>query len=62
MKLRLGFDVGGTFTDGVLMKGEEVLSKAKSLTTEDVTTGIIDVLDLLLERGKIDYNTYRGHF
>lgn len=54
MKLRLGFDVGGTFTDGVLMKGEEVLSKAKSLTTEDVTTGIIDALDLLLERGKID--------
>ncbi|MFQ6033964.1 MAG: hydantoinase/oxoprolinase N-terminal domain-containing protein, partial [Candidatus Bipolaricaulia bacterium] len=53
-KLRIGFDVGGTFTDGVLMKGEEVLAKAKSLTTEDVTTGIIDALDALLERTEID--------
>jgi len=52
--LRIGFDVGGTFTDGVVMRGEEVLAKAKSLTTEDVTTGIIDALDVLLERTKID--------
>lgn len=52
--LRLGFDVGGTFTDGVLMKDEGVLAKAKSLTTEDVTTGIIDALDMLLKRVDID--------
>lgn len=53
-RLRIGFDVGGTFTDGALMKGEEVLAKAKSLTTEDVTTGIVDALDVLLERAEID--------
>ncbi|MFQ6118028.1 MAG: hydantoinase/oxoprolinase N-terminal domain-containing protein, partial [Candidatus Bipolaricaulia bacterium] len=53
-KLRIGFDVGGTFTDGVLMRGEEVLAKAKSLTTEDVTGGIIAALDALLERTEID--------
>lgn len=53
-RLRIGFDVGGTFTDGVLMKGKEVLAKAKSLTTEDVTAGIVDALDILLERAKID--------
>ena len=51
---RLGFDVGGTFTDGVLVKGEEVVSKTKSLTTHDVTTGIINALDALLEKSKID--------
>jgi N-methylhydantoinase A/oxoprolinase/acetone carboxylase beta subunit len=54
MMLRMGFDVGGTFTDGVLMKGEEVLAKAKSLTTEDVTTGIINVLDALLKKSDIN--------
>ena len=44
-QLRVGFDVGGTFTDGVLMKGREVLAKAKSLTTQDVTGGIVEALD-----------------
>jgi len=52
--LRVGFDVGGTFTDGVLMRGRDVLTKAKSLTTQDVTTGIIHALDTLLERSGID--------
>jgi N-methylhydantoinase A/oxoprolinase/acetone carboxylase beta subunit len=39
-KYRLGFDVGGTFTDGVLVQGSKVIAKSKSLTTEDVTSGI----------------------
>lgn len=46
--MRIGFDVGGTFTDGVLMRGREVLAKAKVPTTEDVTRGIVDALDVLL--------------
>lgn len=49
---RLGFDVGGTFTDGVLVKGDEVISKTKSLTTEDVTTGIINALDIILKKAR----------
>jgi N-methylhydantoinase A/oxoprolinase/acetone carboxylase beta subunit len=52
--LRLGFDVGGTFTDGVLMRDREVLAKAKALTTEDVTTGIINALDELLESSGVN--------
>jgi len=51
---RLGFDVGGTFTDGVLVQGSEVIAKSKSLTTEDVTTGIINVLDIILNKSKIN--------
>lgn len=47
-ELRVGFDVGGTFTDGVLMRGREVLAKAKSLTTQDVTAGIVEALDAVL--------------
>ncbi|MFQ5794281.1 MAG: hydantoinase/oxoprolinase N-terminal domain-containing protein [Candidatus Bipolaricaulia bacterium] len=53
-KLRVGFDVGGTFTDGVLVRGKEVLAKTKALTTEDVTTGIIDALDALLGTSTVD--------
>ena len=52
-RIRVGFDVGGTFTDGVLMKGKQVLAKVKSLTTEDVTSGIVDALDSLLTRSRI---------
>lgn len=55
-KYRLGFDVGGTFTDGVLVLGNEIIAKTKSLTTEDVTTGIINALDTILEKSKIDPN------
>ncbi len=50
--VRIGYDVGGTFTDGVMMRGTEVLAKAKALTTEDVTTGIINALDILLNSQK----------
>ncbi len=51
---RLGFDVGGTFTDGVLVKGDEVVAKTKSLTTEDVTSGIINALNILLNNSRVD--------
>lgn len=52
--IRIGFDVGGTFTDGVIVRGREILSKAKTLTTEDVTTGIINAMDELLEKSQVD--------
>ena len=53
-QLRVGFDVGGTFTDGVLMQGRNVLSKAKSLTTRDVTGGIVEALDEVLTKSGAD--------
>ncbi|MBI0579481.1 hydantoinase/oxoprolinase family protein [Neobacillus cucumis] len=53
-QIRMGFDVGGTFTDGVIMQGREVIAKTKSLNTEDVTTGIVKALDNLLKDSKID--------
>ena len=52
MSLRIGIDVGGTNTDGVLMSGREVLAWAKRPTSRDVTGGIRAVLQALLaERG-----------
>lgn len=53
-QIRVGFDVGGTFTDGVLVAGTEVLAKTKSLTTSDVTSGIVTALDQLLETSRVD--------
>lgn len=52
--IRIGFDVGGTFTDGVIVSGNDILAKSKTLTTEDVTTGIINSMDELLESSKVD--------
>jgi N-methylhydantoinase A/oxoprolinase/acetone carboxylase beta subunit len=38
--MRVGIDVGGTNTDGVLMDGDRVVSSCKTATTPDVTSGI----------------------
>lgn len=48
MGLRIGIDVGGTNTDGVLMQNRDVRAWAKKATTADVTTGIQNVLHSLL--------------
>lgn len=55
MTYRLGIDVGGTNTDAVLLDEEgQVISKAKSPTTDDVTSGILDVLAKVLADKAID--------
>jgi Hydantoinase/oxoprolinase N-terminal region len=41
---RIGIDVGGTNTDAVLMQGQEVVGWVKTLTTADVTSGIVTAL------------------
>jgi N-methylhydantoinase A/oxoprolinase/acetone carboxylase beta subunit len=49
MALRIGIDVGGTNTDAVLMDDLTVVSKIKTPTTEDVTSGITTALKHVLE-------------
>ncbi len=45
----LGIDVGGTFTDAVIVKGNKVLTQAKTPTThDDLLAGILAVLDRVL--------------
>lgn len=45
----LGIDVGGTFTDAVLLAGSEVVAQAKRETThEDVLVGVLAALDAVL--------------
>jgi N-methylhydantoinase A/oxoprolinase/acetone carboxylase beta subunit len=48
LALRIGIDVGGTNTDAVLMDGQRVVSKSKSTTTPDVTSGITNALSFVL--------------
>lgn len=47
--MRIGIDVGGTNTDAVLMDGHRVVSKIKTPTTADVTSGILAALRHLLD-------------
>lgn len=50
--LGLGVDVGGTNTDAVVLDGAgRVRASAKTPTTPDVTTGIVQVIDLVLAAG-----------
>ncbi len=47
--LRLGIDVGGTNTDAVVLDSSgRVLASAKTPTTPDVTTGIVEAIDRVL--------------
>ena len=46
----LGLDVGGTFTDAVIMDGHRVIASAKKRTTKDnLMNGIGEALDAVLE-------------
>jgi len=50
--LRLGVDVGGTNTDAVVLDGSgRVRASAKTPTTPDVTTGIVQAIDMVLAAG-----------
>ena len=45
---RIGIDVGGTNTDAVLIEGTKVLHTVKTITTEDVLSGISTALNAVL--------------
>ncbi len=47
---RLGIDVGGTNTDAVILDAEDnPIAQTKQPTTEDITTGILNALDDVLD-------------
>jgi N-methylhydantoinase A/oxoprolinase/acetone carboxylase beta subunit len=47
--MRIGIDVGGTYTDAVLMEGSRVVRSTKAPTTPDVSAGITTALKQLFE-------------
>jgi len=51
---RLGIDVGGTNTDAVILDDDdEPLAKTKTPTTEDISSGILNALDEVLDRSGV---------
>lgn len=52
--LRLGVDVGGTNTDAAIVDETTVFHSAKTPTTEDVTSGILNSLERVLSEAGID--------
>ncbi len=50
--VRIGIDVGGTNTDAVLMSGKDVLTSAKTATTQDVRSGVVEVVSRLMDGWK----------
>jgi N-methylhydantoinase A/oxoprolinase/acetone carboxylase beta subunit len=51
---RVGIDVGGTNTDAVVLKDKTVLAGVKASTTEDVTSGVLEALEKVIEASGID--------
>lgn len=55
MSYRLGIDVGGTNTDAVILdRNDKVVSKCKRPTTEDISMGIKEAVDVVLRESKVD--------
>ena len=51
---RLGIDVGGTNTDAVILDdNDEPLAKTKTPTTEDISSGIVNALDDVLDASAV---------
>jgi N-methylhydantoinase A/oxoprolinase/acetone carboxylase beta subunit len=51
---RIGVDVGGTNTDAVVMAGRDILAAVKVPTSADVTHGLIQALERVLEQAAIE--------
>ncbi|SHM90358.1 N-methylhydantoinase A/oxoprolinase/acetone carboxylase, beta subunit [Caldanaerovirga acetigignens] len=55
MEYRIGIDVGGTNTDAVLVdENLEIIESVKVPTTKDVSSGIFEAMNRVLEKSKID--------
>lgn len=52
---RIGIDVGGTNTDAVVLSDEgKPLESTKTTTSEDITSGILQAFDDILEKSNVD--------
>jgi N-methylhydantoinase A/oxoprolinase/acetone carboxylase beta subunit len=58
--LRIGVDVGGTNTDAVILKDNELLAAHKAPTTSDIQTGVIAAIRAVLEQAGIGADRVDG--
>ncbi|MDR3511376.1 MAG: hydantoinase/oxoprolinase family protein [Caulobacteraceae bacterium] len=50
---RIGVDIGGTNTDAAIMRGREVVETIKAPTSADVTQGVAEALNTILQRSGV---------
>ncbi|MEM7510941.1 MAG: hydantoinase/oxoprolinase family protein, partial [Bacteroidota bacterium] len=57
---KIGIDVGGTNTDCVLVDAQnQIIAKTKTVTTTDVSSGIANALEIVLEQVKVPTESIR---
>ncbi|MFK7956343.1 MAG: hydantoinase/oxoprolinase N-terminal domain-containing protein [Lysobacterales bacterium] len=52
--MRIGIDVGGTHTDAVVLRGNDIVVSTKALTSADVVSGVEQALDTVLSDGEVN--------
>jgi len=60
MNYRVGIDIGGTFTDFALLKGEEVVLHKNLSTPEDRSLGVMEGLGTLAEKEGLELADFLG--
>lgn len=60
MTYRMGIDIGGTFTDFALLKGEEVMLHKNLSTPEDRSIGVMNGLQKLAEKEGLSLGDFLG--
>ncbi|MBW8783598.1 MAG: hydantoinase/oxoprolinase family protein [Novosphingobium sp.] len=60
MTYRVGIDIGGTFTDFALLKGDEVILHKNLSTPEDRSIGVIEGLEALSARESVPLRDFLG--
>lgn len=58
MAYRIGIDIGGTFTDFALLKGEEIILHKNLSTPEDRSVGVMTGLEKLAEKEELDLGEF----
>jgi len=53
--LRLGVDIGGTNTDAVILKGDQVVGWYKAATTDPVTDGLNEAIQGVIHKAQEDH-------
>lgn len=51
--MRIGIDVGGTHTDAVLFDDNKLIAACKKITSEDITTGVLEAVHEILDQSAI---------
>jgi len=58
--VRIGIDVGGTHTDAAIVDGGTVVASYKAVTSMDITSGILEALNAVVDKAQIATSEIRA--